>query len=64
MKIKEIRAVNVHIPHTPPKTKPRRPTWNRSAPQRLTYQQISRVFPIAKPNARYGWRTGVGADHR
>ena len=46
MKIKEIRAVNVNIPHTPPKTKPRRPTWNRSAPRALPinkYPEFSRL---------------------
>lgn len=46
MKIKEIRAVNVNIPHTPPKTKPRRPTWNRRAPRALPinkYPEFSRL---------------------
>jgi L-rhamnonate dehydratase len=46
MKITEIRTVKVAIPHTPPKTKPRRASWNRSAPRALPinkYPEFSRL---------------------
>jgi len=46
MKIKDIRAVNVNIPQLPPKTKPRRPSWNKSAPRALPinkYPEFSRL---------------------
>ena len=35
MKIKEIRVVQVNIPHVPPSTPPRRPSWNNTAPRQL-----------------------------
>ena len=35
MKIKQIRAVQLNIPHTPPTAKPRRPNWNNTAPRAL-----------------------------
>jgi len=35
MKIKEIRAVNVNIPSTPPISKSRRPNWNNTSPRAL-----------------------------
>ena len=35
MKIKEIRVVQVNIPHVPPSTPPRRPSWNESAPRQM-----------------------------
>ena len=35
MKIKEIRVVQVNIPHVPPTTAPRRPSWNNTAPRQL-----------------------------
>ena len=63
MKIKEIRAVNVNIPQTPPKTESRRPTWNKRAPRALPINKYPEFSPIAEPNARHGRRTGVGTDH-
>lgn len=35
MKIKEIRAINVEFPRAAPKSKARRPSWNRNAPRQL-----------------------------
>ncbi|MBI4658717.1 MAG: hypothetical protein HY735_07680 [Verrucomicrobia bacterium] len=35
MKINQLRAVKVNIPRKQPTSKPRRPTWNRSAPRQL-----------------------------
>ena len=35
MKITDIRAVSVHMPRTPPRTRPRRPNWNTHAPRAL-----------------------------
>ena len=35
MKIKEIRVVKVNIPHVPPATPARRPSWNESEPRQM-----------------------------
>ena len=46
MKIKEIRAVSLDIPHTPPKTKPTRPNWNNYSQRGLPinkYPEFSRM---------------------
>ncbi len=51
MKIKEIRAVNVSIPHTPPKTKPRRTSWRQLAPIGLP---MNRYYPADVPSKSPG----------
>jgi L-rhamnonate dehydratase len=46
LKIKEIRAVSLDVPHTPPKTKPREPNWNTWAKRGLPinkYPEFSRM---------------------
>lgn len=56
MRIREIRAVKLNIPRTPPKTKPRRPTWNQTAPRQLPinkYKEFSNL-PNAMPGAGGG----------
>lgn len=56
MKIREIRAVKVNIPRTSPKTKPRRPTWNQTAPRQLPinkYKEFSNL-PSAMPGTGGG----------
>jgi len=55
MKIKDIRAVTLNIPQTPPKTKPRRANWNTNAPRALPinkYPEFSRT---------HGWMPGADA---
>ena len=46
MKIKEIRVVQVNIPHVPPSTPPRWPSWNESAPRQMPinkYDEFSKL---------------------
>lgn len=46
MQIQSIRVVDLKIPHNPPKTAPRRPSWNQSAPRSLPinkYPEFSRL---------------------
>ena len=46
MQIQSIRVVDLQIPHNPPKTAPRRPSWNQSAPRSLPinkYPEFSRL---------------------
>lgn len=46
MKIKNVRAVQIDLPRPQPKTAPRRPSWNQSAPRALPlnkYPEFSRL---------------------
>ena len=46
MQIQSIRVVDLKIPHNPPKTAPRRPSWNQSSPRSLPinkYPEFSRL---------------------
>ena len=53
MKITSIKTVKVNIPREAPKTKARRPTWNRTSPRSLPinyYPEFSRL-----PGEMPGW---------
>ena len=46
MKIKEIRVVSLNLPRVPPKTSPRRPSWNETASRQMPinkYQEFSKL---------------------
>lgn len=45
MKIKDIRAVNLHLPQTAPKTLARRPSWNTYAPRGLPMNKFPEFPP-------------------